>query len=281
MINKFWQKDNKILRRYIKEAKRYPALEREQEKSLILKVQQGSRKSLNALVNSHLLFVVKIAYKFRNQGLELEDVISAGNIGLIQAAMRVNPALKNKFITYAIWWIRQSIRYAIFNQSRLIRLASNKEEKLRILFKQTLPMKSIIGGTEFDWENLKGALGKDTEDLKAIVRFMDTPVSIDSRVKKDENISLKEVLASDENTPEESFYEQERKEHIKNATTCLNKRESRVLREYFGLSDMHSLSLSEIGEEQNLSKERIRQIKNKALKKLRSILSEQYAYSMA
>jgi len=281
MVKRFMKANRNTLRQYIKEAKRYKPLDRETEKVVIRKVQQGSRRAINKLVNANLLFVIKIAYKYRNQGMELEDIISAGNLGLIEAAKRMEPSRKNKFITYAVWWIRQSIRQAIFNQSRLIRLASNKEEKLKQLFRHPIPIKSYIGGMGLDWQKLSEILGYDPDEFHSIIQFLEPPMSFESRRLPNQNISLMETLAGDEATPEEVLQEKERNYYLLQASRCLDKRESQILHEYFGLKETKSLSLSQIGETINLSKERVRQIKDQALKKLRSVLDDQYAYSLA
>ncbi len=267
--------ERKLLQRYIKEAKKFPQLEPDIEKAMITKVKEGSRPAINALVNANLLFVVKIAYKYRNQGLEIEDLISAGNIGLIIAAMRVDPSQKNKFITYAVWWIRQSIRYAIFNQSRLIRLAANKEEKLRAMYKANLPMRSYIGGTGLDWQQAIDLFGAGAKELYHFIKMVEPPVSLDMNLGSDEGLSLKDVLAVDAPNPHEELHANELKDKLQQAMNSLGKKEQQVLKDYYGLDEVRRMSLTQIGEASELSKERIRQIKDKALSKLRKVLVAQ------
>jgi RNA polymerase primary sigma factor len=278
---RFFRSNEALLQQYIREVKRHPPLDIATERYLIRRAQKGSRTAINRLVSANLLFVIKIAYKYRNQGMELEDIISAGNLGLIQAALRMEPARQNKFITYAVWWIRQSIRQAIFNQSRLIRLASNKEEKIKRMYRYSFPVKSYIGGVSLDWEKLEEKLGKDSVELLEIMQFIEPPMSFDYKVDRHHKRSLMETLASDEATPEEVLQQKEREQCLMKASRSLDKREYKILHEYYGLRNTKRMSLSQIGETINLSKERVRQLKDQALKKLRFILRDQQAYSLA
>lgn len=280
MIQNFFAPKKSILQQYIREAKRYSPLDPLVEKFVIQKVKEGSRKATDILVNSNLMFVIKIAYKYRNQGLELEDVIGAGNLGLIEAAKRMDPQKDNKFITYAVWWIRQSIRYTIFNQSRLVRLASNKEEKLRKIFRGSIPFKTYIGGMGIDWEKLKEKLGDDITQLVPIMHLTEPPVSFDMPVGDSENRHLSETLASDQANPFDDLHSKEIGKHIEIASSCLNEREAAVLEAYFGLHDQKNMSLAQIGESINLSKERVRQIKDTALHKMKNLMKDKSVYVM-
>jgi len=278
MIQNFFSPKKSILQQYIREAKRYSPLDPKVEKFVIHKVKEGSRKATDILINSNLMFVIKIAYKYRNQGLELEDVISAGNLGLIEAAKRMDPEKDNKFITYAVWWIRQSIRYTIFNQSRLVRLASNKEEKLRKVFRGSIPIKSYIGGIGVDWDKLKEKIGDDITQLVPIMHLTEPPISFDMPTGDSDSRNLSETLDSGEASPFEVLHNKEINKHIEIATSCLDQRESAILEAYFGLHDKKNMSLAQIGESINLSKERVRQIKDNALHKMKSVMSDRSAY---
>lgn len=272
MVQESGYNGNKILQTYIREAKKYHLLTRDSEKKLILQVKAGSHQAVNALVRANLLFVVKIAYKYRNQGMDLSDLISAGNLGLIEAAHRMDPEKDNKFITYAVWWIRQSIRHAIFNQSRLIRLASNKEEKVRLLYRQSIPTRSYIGGYAIDFEKAKKIMGDQAEDLINLMQLLEPPVSFDAPRGEDEKTTLLDTLADHELTPDQHFQEKERNQILEEAKQFLDGRENKVLENYFGLEENQHLSLAQIGENINLSKERVRQIKDEALEKLKNII---------
>ncbi len=272
MIYSFFSPKKNLLQQYIKEARKYPPLRPEVEKFIIQKVQEGSEAAVNLLVRSNLLFVIKIAYKYRNQGMEIEDIISAGNLGLIEAAKRMDPKKDNKFITYAVWWIRQSIRYTIFNQSRLVRLASNKEEKIRKIFKHSVPIKSYIGGMGPDWESLAKKLGENPDELAPIFQLTEPVLSFDSPISDNEGRQLAETLSSGEASPFDELEQKEMNLHIQRASSCLDERESAVLEAYFGLHDHKNMSLAQIGESINLSKERVRQIKETALSKLKSVM---------
>jgi len=278
MIQNFFSPRKSILQQYIREAKRYSPLDPKVEKFVIIKVQEGSRRATDILVNSNLMFVIKIAYKYRNQGLELEDIISAGNLGLIEAAKRMDAEKDNKFITYAVWWIRQSIRYTIFNQSRLVRLASNKEEKLRKVFRNSIPIKSYIGGIGVDWEKLKDKIGDDVTQLIPIMHLTEPTISFDMSIGDRDNRKLSETLDSREASPFDILQSKEINQHIEIATSCLDPRETAILEAYFGLHDKKNMSLAQIGESINLSKERVRQIKDSALHKMKNVLSEKSAY---
>jgi len=262
----------RILQSYIKEAKRFPRLEREAEKKLIVQVKNGSLGAIHALVRANLLFVIKIAYKYRNQGMELTDLISAGNLGLIEAARRMDPHKDNKFITYAVWWIRQSIRYAIFNQSRMIRLASNKEEKLRALYRNKLATKSYVGGYAPDLQQAQEILGEEEKELWDLIQMMEAPLSFDAPRGSEEKGTLGDLLPDASQTPDEAFAEKELNTLISEATLQLEDREKKILSEYFGLGDGPHQSLSQIGEGIHLSKERVRQIKDDALTKIRDMI---------
>lgn len=274
MVTEYGYSAQRILQSYIREAKRFPRLEREEEKKLIRQVKNGSLAATHALVRANLLFVIKIAYKYRNQGMELPDLISAGNLGLLEAARRMDPDKENKFITYAVWWIRQSIRYAIFNQARLIRLASNKEEKVRALYRNNLPTKSYQGGYGPDLSQAKKILGTDQADAWNLLQMMETPLSFDAPRRADEKGTLGDVLADAQNNPAEDLIEKELNEMISDATSQLSDREMKILQEYFGLGETQHQSLSQIGEGIHLSKERVRQIKDDALDKLRHLIEK-------
>ncbi len=269
------------IQQYISEAKRYKPLSRSVEKLVIKKAHEGSRAAVRRLVQSNLLFVIKIAFKYQNQGLDVPDLVSAGNFGLIEAAQRIDPKKDNKFITYAVWWIRQSIRHAIFSQARVIRLASNKEEKLRVLYKQGIPIKNYIGGFGPDWRKLMETTGDSVSELMSIIQLAEAPVRLDSLDSDEDKSNLLDLLGSNEENPEFIYQDREKNDHLIKATRQLNDRESMIIHEYFGLGNSACASLAQIGEAIHLSKERVRQIKDEALAKMKTILNHQYSYLTA
>ncbi len=281
MQQKQYSPKRRFLQQYIREAKRFPKLDEMTERIIIRQVKAGKPAAIRKLVNSNLMFVIKIAYKYQNSGMDLEDTISAGNLGLIEAAQRMDPEKKNKFITYAVWWIRQSIRHAMFNEARLIRIASNKEEKLRQLYKHQIPVKSYVGGVSLNWEGLAERLNTTVKELMPIVRHSEAPVSFEAPIGANDSGKLSDTLASDSPTPYNDYENKELVMMVREVSKSLNHRESNVIKHYFGLRDNKNLSMGQIGEAVNLSKERVRQIKEEALVKLKVALKERFEYELA
>lgn len=280
MIKYFTTAKRSVLQQYIKEARKYKLLSRAEERAVVTKVKQGNKRAIHKLINCNLMFVIKIAYKYRNQGLDIEDLISAGNLGIIEAAKRMSSEKDNKFITYAVWWIRQSIRQQIFNQGRLIRIASNQEEKLRQLYRNSFPLKNYIGSTGLDWEKIANVSDRDFKHLLPLLQLSEAMVSLDAPTQ-DEKTNFVDFLESNTGTPETEFEKNEKKDTLHKVAASLDSRENQILTNYFGLNDTKQLSLAQIAELVDLSKERVRQIKDTALIKLRKNLRDRQRFSFA
>jgi len=257
------------LDQFVKEARRYKPLDKKEERLLISKIQKHNSKiALDYLVHCNLMIVVKTALKFRNQGLEIEDLVGAGNMGLIEAAKRFELSRENKFITYAVWWIRQAIRMAIFN-SRTIRIAVNKEELLRKMMRDFSP-RNVIGGQAIDCRALAEKYKIDQSKVESLISFSESSLSFDKET--DDGTTLHGIIEDKKENALDGIISKEFKEQIKNAINSLDERESYILKSYFGIK-CKKISLAKIGEDMSLSKERIRQIKDEALRKIEDYLS--------
>ncbi|MCR4676608.1 MAG: RNA polymerase sigma factor RpoD/SigA [Sphaerochaetaceae bacterium] len=229
-INTFDNEPNS-LNTYLKEVERIPLLTREEEYTLAIKAKNGDSAAREKLVTANSRFVISVAKQFQNKGLPLSDLISEGNIGLLIAIDKFEPETGNHFISYAIWWIRQSILKALTEKSRMVRLPANKI--------------------------------KDADIYGIDVTSLDTPIN------DEEDTNLGDVLESDVDTPEETVVEQSLTEAIDRALSSFNEKERDIIIKRFGLHDTEPMSLQEIGELYGVTKERIRQIEKKVLSSMR------------
>lgn len=251
-----------------------PNLTKKDEKDLHNLIKQGDREAKEKLIKSNLRFVISVAKNYLNQGLAFEDLINEGNIGLIRAIDSFDPTKNIKFLSYAVWWIRQAIIQSLLDNGRTVRVPINKKESLSLVNKmiskleQNLQRQPTINEiVEYSEE-----LGKpfDTDDIGNILRSKITHVSFDCPVvsKNDEDISLYDVIPSDMSLTQEKS--QEILEEIKNILSKLEPEEKVIMEMYFGVVCERKYTLDEIGEVFNLTRERIRQIKDKAVRKLRN-----------
>lgn len=254
---------------YLKQISGIPLLTREEEVVIGRKIRQGDEKALNELVKRNLRYVVSVSNMYRGCGLSLGDLISEGNLGLIQAAKRFDPDKGVKFITYAVWWIRQSIMHALAEQSGTVRLPI---KQAGVLFKIGEEYKKYFQthGHEPSSSDLADILGVSLEEIETIMRAYRTYLSLDTPLKDDEETSYLDLVES-ENMPtvEENILRASLSEEIEGILVELSDRERDVLRLRFGF-DGPPQTLEEIGKVMGLSRERIRQIENKAKNKLRS-----------
>jgi RNA polymerase primary sigma factor len=257
---------------YLNEIDKIPPLTSDEEKKLARNVKKGDKAALSRLINSNLKFVVFIAREYQEKGLPLEELISEGNFGLIEAARRFNPDRGVKFISYAVWWIRQSILRAIANHSRLVRLPINHVWSLQKMINTLEGLEQNLGRPP-ELEEVAHKLNLTPQKLSKNLSYWGKEVSLsDSYTTVEDSQPLIERISSDEFLPPHSnLLDESLKYEINEALDSLNRGEAEVLKLYFGISGDRPLTLLEIGDRMSLSRERIRQIKNKALRKLRYI----------
>lgn len=262
--------DEEILSTYLKEINKIPLLSPEQEYLLSVKAKNGDRKAREVLINSNLRFVVNVAKKFQGQGLAIEDLIEEGNIGLMTALDKFDPEKGYHFISYAVWWIRQSIMKAISDKGRSIRLPLNRANELfQIQKAQKVLLKDT--GEEASIEELGRETGLDEVLIKDLLNISRDMVSFDAPISSSDD-SLDTLVGDfiqDEGFgPEELTIQKCLKEDINTVLSTLNEKERSIIILRFGLNNKAPMSLKEIGELYSLTKERIRQIEKRALERL-------------
>lgn len=262
--------ENDIISSYLKEINRIPLVSYEEEYDLALKAKNGDSRAREKLINSNLRFVVSVAKQFQGQGLPFEDLINEGNIGLMVALDKYEPEKGYHFISYAVWWIRQSIMKAINEKSRAVRLPLNRANELVQIQKAQKKLMMNNDG-EVSLEELGRETGLDQELIKDLLMINREMISLDSPIKSKGEDSSARVIDSIEYegmSPEESTIEKDLKKDISTALSTLTEKERAVIIRRFGLYDTSPLSLKEIGDMYGLTKERIRQIEKKALEKM-------------
>lgn len=267
----FYYDGDSSLSLYLKEINKVPLLTRDEETEIARKAALGDKAAKDKLVAANLRFVVNVAKKYQNQGLSLDDLISEGNIGLINAIERFDVEKGYHFISYAVWWIRQSILKAICEKSRSIRLPLNRANELVQIEKMR---KEIFSekGNEPDDEELAKRLGMAPELVRELLDISREMVSLDTPVYTDKDTSVLSDFLEDgaHEAPESQFIRQSLREDLNTTLSSLSDKESMILEYRFGLNDKRPMSLKEIGEKFSLTKERIRQIEKKALQKLQA-----------
>ncbi len=260
---------NEVLRRYFDEIRTEKTLTPDEEIELARKVKAGDTQALDRLLKANLRFVVSVAKKYQGYGLSLADLINEGNIGLIKAARRFDETRGFKFISYAVWWIRQTILQAISENSRLVRLPLNVVGNLNKITK-------ITSEFERDYEReptndeIEVLLQNENIDIDSARQLTENTISIDAPISDDQTSTLQDILPSQEdNDPGLTLNQESFHLEIERALNSLDKREAYILRLYFGIDSDLPLNLEDIAERLHLTRERVRQIKEKALRKLR------------
>lgn len=258
---------------YIKDISRYPLLTRREEVELLKRVKDGDQRATNKLVCSNLKFVINVAFMYKNQGFSLPELINEGNVGLIEAAKRFDINRNLKFISYAVWWIRQSITRAIAERARLVRISAEKELILRRFSKHNVPMRqSVGGGMQVDTEVLGKKMGYTGKQIEKIMEMGLRHSSLDDPLGNDEGASVLDIIEdSSAEAPDAGVQEDSRRKYVSQLLHRLPDQEKVVLSMYFGIGYPEPLNLEEIGDVIGLSKERVRQIKEKGLSALRSL----------
>jgi len=259
------------LDKYLQEIGRVELITAEEEVDLARKIKQGDQAALEKLTKANLRFVVSVSKQYQNQGLSLPDLINEGNLGLIKAAQRFDETRGFKFISYAVWWIRQSILQALAEQSRIVRLPLNKIGSINKINKTFAKLEQEFE-REPSLDEIAVALELSPEDIKESMKNHGRHVSMDAPLaNSDENTSnMYDVMSSEDSpSPEGGLINESLRREIERALTTLTTREADVVRLYFGLSGEHALTLEEIGEKFDLTRERVRQIKEKAIRRLK------------
>jgi RNA polymerase primary sigma factor len=271
ITKQFTNRESKSLDQYLQEIGKVDLLTPDQEIELAIRIKKGDKQALEALTKANLRFVVSVAKQFQNQGLSLGDLINEGNLGLIKAAQRFDETRGFKFISYAVWWIRQSIMQAIAEQSRIVRLPLNRVGSLGKLSKAYRDLEQEYERKPTT-EELAQVLDMNVDEVADTMQLYGRHVSMDAPLKEgdDNKNSLGDILVNEQQpSPDGTLMKESLKQEVENVLSTLNEREAEVIKLYFGINSEHAATLEEIGERFNLTRERVRQIKEKALRSLR------------
>ena len=263
-------RDIKSLDKYLQDICSEELLSPEEEVQLAQRIKQGDQAALDRLTKANLRFVVSVAKQYQNQGLSLPDLINEGNVGLIKAAKRFDETRGFKFISYAVWWIRQSILQAIAENSRIVRLPSNQLGALNKLKKEISKLEQQLERPPSE-EELAEMLDIPEDKIKAIMGISGRHVSIDAPLASDEDVNFVDVLPNEDTPPtDDKLMQESLSQEIERCLSTLTEIEREVIRMYFGIGQPHPLSLDEIAMKFNLTRERVRQIKEKGIKRLKT-----------
>ena len=260
---------SEALERYLQDISKEEMVSTDEEVELAKRIRQGDKNALERLVKANLRFVVSVAKQYQGQGLELTDLINEGNVGLINAAMKFDETRGFKFISYAVWWVRQSILQALADKSRLVRLPLNQigyVSKVNHFYHDFMQKNNRAPSLD----EVADALGMEKSKVNAALLTSGKHISMNAPLLDDQDSCLLDLLTNDDKgNADSSLISDSLKEEVHHALDLLPERESQVIRMYFGINTPE-LSLEEIGEKLNLSRERVRQIKEKALTLLRN-----------
>lgn len=262
-------RDTQSLDKYLHEIGKEELLTADEEVELARRIKQNDQLALDKLIRGNLRFVVSVSKQYQNQGLSLPDLINEGNLGLIKAAQRFDETRGFKFISYAVWWIRQSILQALAEQARIVRLPLNKIGSINKINK-TLSRLEQEFEREPSAEEIAKTLDIQADDVKKALMSSSRHVSMDAPLQQGEEGSMYEVMSNkDIPLPDRTLINDSLKKEIERTLTTLSQREADILRFYFGLNNTPPHTLEEIGEKFDLTRERVRQIKEKAIRKLK------------
>ncbi len=262
-------RDAPSLDKYLHEIGKVELISAEEEVILAKKIKKGDDAALSMLINANLRFVVSVAKQYQNQGLSLPDLINEGNLGLIKAAQRFDETRGFKFISYAVWWIRQSILQALAEQSRIVRLPLNKIGCINKVNSAFAKLEQEFQ-REPTTDEIADILDLAPKEVKQALKVSSRHISMDAPLMPDEENTLYDVLlASDTLSPDAALLDESLKKEIDRSLNTLSPRESDIIKLYYGLNNEPPYSLEEIGKLFNLTRERVRQIKEKAIKKLK------------
>jgi RNA polymerase primary sigma factor len=261
--------ESEALDQYLREISAYPLIDRAMEAVLAQRIRAGDAEALDTLVRSNLRFVVSVAKRYQNQGVSLADLINEGNIGLMRAAQKFDETKGIKFISYAVWWIRQAILQALAEQSRIVRVPLSRAGTLHRIGRRSSTLTQELG-REPTLEEIAGDLDLPEEEIKHTLAMAQTHLSLDAPLVPGEDGQLLDYLCDHVSAgPDEELYTTALTHTIGAALSTLSEREAQVLRYYFGLGDTEPRTLEQIGEQFGITRERVRQIKERALGRLR------------
>lgn len=257
------------LDKYLQEIGKVGLISADEEVELAQRIKAGDQRALDKLTKANLRFVVSVAKQYQNQGLTLPDLINEGNLGLIKAAQRFDETRGFKFISYAVWWIRQSILQALAEQSRIVRLPLNKIGSINKINKKYAELEQLNERAP-SAEEIAQELDMTEDDVKESLKNSGRHISMDAPLVEGEDSNLYDVLKSGESpNPDRELMTESLRIEIERALQTLTPREADVIRLYFGLGGQHAMTLEEIGETFDLTRERVRQIKEKAIRRLK------------
>jgi RNA polymerase primary sigma factor len=261
-------RDTPSLDKYLQEIGRVDLITPDEEVTLARKIKSGDNESLRKLVKANLRFVVSVAKQYQNQGMSLPDLINEGNLGLMKAAQRFDETRGFKFISYAVWWIRQAILQALAEQARIVRLPVNKLGSINRINRAFARLEQEYE-REPSSQEIADTLEMVPEDVKDALKTNGRTVSMDAPISSEEDNNMYDVIQSnDAPSPDRNLINESLAYEIERALNTLSNREARVLKLYFGLGMKHPFTLEEIGEQMSLTRERVRQIKEKAIKRI-------------
>ncbi|MCF8345618.1 MAG: sigma-70 family RNA polymerase sigma factor [Bacteroidales bacterium] len=269
IIKQVTNRETPSLDKYLYEIGKVDLISAEEEVDLARRIKKGDTQAMEKLIKANLRFVVSVSKQYQNQGLSLPDLINEGNLGLIKAAQRFDETRGFKFISYAVWWIRQSILQALAEQARIVRLPLNKIESINKINKTYAELEQKFEREPTVLEIAK-VLEIAPEDVKEAIRSSGRHVSMDAPLLDGEDGNMYDVLLNDDQPgPDKGLLNDSLRKEIERALSTLTYREASIIRLYFGLNGKHPHTLEEIGEEFSLTRERVRQIKEKAIKRLK------------
>lgn len=270
ITNKITSRESLSLDKYLNDIGKIPMLSADEEAELARRIRQGDQAALERLTRSNLRFVVSVAKQYQNQGLSLSDLINEGNVGLMKAAKRFDETKGFKFISYAVWWIRQSILQSIVEYARIVRLPLNKVGSYNKVNEAFL---SFVQEFEREptYEELAELLDMTPREVANMLRGTNRHLSVDAPINgEDSDATMLDVLVNDgELSPDNELMEESLKDEVQHGLAILTEREVEVISAYYGLNGFKSLTLEEIGEKYGLTRERVRQIKERAIRRLR------------
>jgi len=269
IIKQVTNRDTASLEKYLQEIGKVSLISAEEEVALAQRIKQGDKIALEQLTKANLRFVVSVSKQYQNQGLSLPDLINEGNLGLIKAAQRFDETRGFKFISYAVWWIRQSILQALAEQSRIVRLPLNRIGAINKINKAHAKLEQEYE-REPNIRELSDMLQLDEGEIIDSIKNAGRHISVDAPLAADEDISLLELMKSDDGkSPENELINDSLKIEIERAISTLTFREANILRLFYGLGNIIPKTLDEISMEYELTRERVRQIKEKAIRRLK------------
>jgi RNA polymerase primary sigma factor len=270
IIKQVTNRETPSLDKYLHEIGKVDLISAEEEVELARRIKQNDPKALDRLVSANLRFVVSVAKQYQNQGLSLPDLINEGNLGLIKAAQRFDETRGFKFISYAVWWIRQSILQALAEQARIVRLPLNKIGSINKINKTFANLEQLFEREPTVLE-VAQALELVPNDVKEAIRTSSRHLSMDAPLGQDDEGNMYDILLNaDALSPEKGLFTDSLRMEIERALSMLSSREANIVRLFFGLNGIHPHTLEEIGNEFGLTRERVRQIKEKAIKRLKN-----------